>query len=60
MAFPGSHLDRAHERVVTVLQELGAEVSEEKPHVEGGAALTGQVLGSLATPRHPPRLLSQI
>lgn len=55
-----SHLDCAHERVVTVLQELGAEVSEEEPHVQDGAAMDGQLPGSLPTLRHPPGLLSQI
>lgn len=60
MSFLGSHLDGTHERVVAVLQELGAEVSEEEPHIQDRAAIDGQLLGSLATLRHPPGLLSQI
>lgn len=60
MSFPGSHLDGTHERVVAVLQELRAEVSEEEPHIEGRTAMNGQLPGSLATLRHPAGLLPQI
>lgn len=56
----GAHLHQAHEPVITVLQELRAKVSEEEPHVEGRAALNGQLPGSLATFRHPSGLLSQV
>lgn len=56
----GSHLHVAHEPVVTVLQELRAEVSEEESHTEGRAALSRQLLGGLAMLRHSLGLLSQI
>lgn len=34
-----THLDQVHEAVVAVLQEVDAELAQEKAHIEGRASL---------------------
>lgn len=54
------HLDKVHESIVAVLQEVYAEFTQEEPHVQDRAALGLSVSGHLFTLGHTPHGLPRV